>query len=377
MKTPEQIRDMEFQKSAMGGYKQSDVELFLEEVASQIEILMKQKAEAERKLQEISKNAPEAALSTASIQSVLVNAQRVAEQAIADANATAEGIVADANIKLAEADIKAREIIAEAESKAVLLGETAENEAAKIIAGAVVEAENIVAEAKESVELEQKLYDRMKIEIADFRKKAAAQCGALVELINQLPGEIPFNLERSKTVLSVDFSDPAELLRVAVDERLAKEKAEAEARAAAEAALNSAVIVTPTVEETSEPSITVAVEEAPAQEVEEFSVTDEPVVEAVAETETETVDSMQMTFDNEEPIKFTFEDDGDDDEEEDEADVTFSVAISATSETPKAKSRISFGEDDDDEDEEDDEEEFDDDDDDDDEPRLFFRRKKK
>ena len=46
MKTPEQIRDMEFQKSPMGGYKQSDVELFLEEVASQIEILMKQKAES-------------------------------------------------------------------------------------------------------------------------------------------------------------------------------------------------------------------------------------------------------------------------------------------------------------------------------------------
>ena len=33
MKTPEQIRNMEFQKSPMGGYKQSDVELFLEEMA--------------------------------------------------------------------------------------------------------------------------------------------------------------------------------------------------------------------------------------------------------------------------------------------------------------------------------------------------------
>lgn len=376
MKTPEQIRDMEFQKSAMGGYKQSDVELFLEEVASQIEILMKQKTEAERKLQEISKNAPEAALSTASIQNVLVNAQRVAEQAVADANATAEGIVADANIKLAEADIKAREIIAEAESKAVLLGETAEKEATKIIAGAVTEAENIVAEAKESVELEQKLYDRMKIEIADFRKKAAAQCSALVELINQLPGEIPFNLERSKTVLSVDFSDPAELLRVAVDERLAKERAEAEAKAAAEAALNAAVVITPTVEETAEPSITVAVEETPVEEAKESTVAEEPVVEAVSEAEK--VDSMQMTFDNEEPIKFTFEDDDDADEAEEDEDVPFATAIASSDEASKPKSRISFGEDDDEEDEEDDEEEFDDDDDDeDDEPRLFFRRKKK
>lgn len=374
MKTPEQIRDMEFQKSAMGGYKQSDVELFLEEVASQIEILMKQKAEAERKLQELSKNAPEVALSAASIQSVLVNAQKVAEQAIADANVSAEGIIAEANLKLAEADIKAREIIADAEQKAVLLGETAETEAAKIIANAVSEAQTIVVEAKESVELEQKLYDRMKIEISDFRKKAAAQCGALIELINQLPGEIPFNLERSKTVLSVDFSDPQELLKAAVDERLKKEQADAEALAAQEAELAAAVTVTPTVE-AAEPSITVAVEEAPKEEVPAAEV----VEEVPAANDTEFAASMQMTFDNEEPVKFVIEDD-DDEADVEEDDVPFAAAIAASDEPQKPKGRISFGEDDDEEDDDDeaDEEEYDDDDDDeDDEPRLFFRRKKK
>lgn len=373
MKTPEQIRDMEFQKSAMGGYKQSDVELFLEEVASQIEILMKQKAEAERKLQELSKNAPEVALSAASIQSVLVNAQKVAEQAIADANVNAEGIIAEANLKLTEADIKAREIIADAEQKAVLLGETAETEAAKIIAGAVSEAQTVIAEAKESVELEQKLYDRMKIEISDFRKKAAAQCGALIELINQLPGEIPFNLERSKTVLSVDFSDPQELLKNAVDERLKKEQAEAEALAAQEAELAAAVTVTPTVE-VAEPSITVAVEEAPKEEVPAAEV-----VEEVPAVDVEFAASMQMTFDNEEPVKFVIEDDDDEADGEEEDNVPFAAAIAASDEPQKPKGRISFGEDDDEEDDDDeaDDEEYDDDDDEDDEPRLFFRRKKK
>ena len=375
MKTPEQIRDMEFQKSAMGGYKQSDVELFLEEVASQIEILMKQKAEAERKLQELSKNAPEVALSAASIQSVLVNAQKVAEQAIADANVNAEGIIAEANLKLTEADIKAREIIADAESKAVLLGETAETEAAKIIAGAVSEAQTIIAEAKESVELEQKLYDRMKIEISDFRKKAAAQCGALIELINQLPGEIPFNLERSKTVLSVDFSDPQELLKNAVDERLKKEQAEAEALAAQEAELAAAVTVTPTVE-VAEPSITVAVEEAPKEEA---PAEDEAAENSPSAVDVEFAASMQMTFDNEEPVKFVIEDDDDEDDGEEEDNVPFAAAIAASDEPQKPKGRISFGEDDDEEDDDDeaDEEEYDDDDDEDDEPRLFFRRKKK
>ena len=361
MKTPDQIRDMEFQKSTMGGYKQSDVELFLEEVASQIEILTKQKNEAERKLQEVSKNAPEVALSTASIQSVLVNAQRVADQVTEDAKQTAEGIIADANLKLTEADVKAREIIADAEKTAVMLGETAEIEAAKIIAAAVVDAERIVAEAKESVELEQKLYDRLKIEISDFRKKAAAQCSALVELINQLPGEIPFNMERSKTVLAVDFSNPEQLLKAAVDERLKKEQEAAATAAEAEKVEEPEVAEEPEVVETWE-EVTVTV----APEVEEVPEVKEPETEEKAE---ETEDDTKVAFGADTTVEVVAEDEVEEvteekvDEEEEE-DIPFAVSASTDDQPQKPKGHISFAFDDDDDDE-------------DDEPRLFFRRKKK
>ena len=362
MKTPDQIRDMEFQKSTMGGYKQSDVELFLEEVASQIEILTKQKNEAERKLQEVSKNAPEVALSTASIQSVLVNAQRVADQVTEDAKQTAEGIIADANLKLTEADVKAREIIADAEKTAVMLGETAEIEAAKIIAAAVVDAERIVAEAKESVELEQKLYDRLKIEISDFRKKAAAQCSALVELINQLPGEIPFNMERSKTVLAVDFSNPEQLLKAAVDERLKKEQEAAAAVAEAEKVEEPEVAEEPEVVESRE-EVTVTV----APEVEEVPEVKEPETEEKAE---ETEDDTKVAFGADTTVEVVAEDEVEEvteekvDEEEEE-DIPFAVSASTDDQPQKPKGHISFAFDDDDDDDEDDE------------PRLFFRRKKK
>ena len=45
MKTPEQIRDMAFQKGPMGGYKQSDVEL--KAVNAAAEIARKKSAEPE------------------------------------------------------------------------------------------------------------------------------------------------------------------------------------------------------------------------------------------------------------------------------------------------------------------------------------------
>lgn len=344
MKTPEQIRDMEFQKAPMGGYKQSDVEMFLEEVASQIEILVRQKNDAERKLQEMSKQAPEAALTASGIQNVLIKAQHVADQVVEDAKAEAERIKAEAGLKLTEADIKAREVIAEAESKAVLLGETAENEAAKIIVKATKDAEVIIAEAKESVELEQKLYDRLKIEIADFRKKASQQCSALVELINQLPGEILFNMERSKQVLSVDFSDPEQLLKAAVEERLAKEHAAIEEQVKAEAAAEPEPVVVPESKVSAEPVIE--------------SVSIEPEAEEIPKTEpaVEFAEDVQMSFDNKASVKFEIVEDNGDEE------VPFAVAAAKEESVPQ-KAHISFSDDDDD--------------DEDDEPRLFFRRKKK
>lgn len=326
MKTPEQIRNMEFQKSHMGGYKQSDIELFLEEMASQIEILMRQKAEAERKLQEIGKRTPDATLSAAGIQNVLVSAQKVAEKISEDAKAEAEGIIAEANLKLTEAEIKSKEIIADAEKNAVLLGQTAEKEAAKIIADAVARAEEISAEAKVSVEIEQKLYDRLKIEVSDFKKKAVAQCSSVLNLINQLPDEIPFDIDRAKEVLLTDFNDPEALLKEAVDKRLADEAAEKQ----------TAEITVTSVPD----AMQISMDETPEEAAEEI-----PAVTLVAPEEPEEADQIEEEAEPEQ----------DEDDEEEEITVV----------KEKGRGHITFSIDDDD------------DDDDDDEPRLFFKKKRK
>ncbi|MBE6798974.1 MAG: DivIVA domain-containing protein [Ruminococcaceae bacterium] len=218
MKTPEQIRDMEFQSSPVGGYKKSDVDLFLEEMAAQVEVLMKQKLEADRKLQEIDKKAPEAALSSAGIQNVLVSAQRVAEQLTDDARKTAEAIIADANLKLTEAGIKAQEIISEAEKNASLLGKTAEAEATKIVAEAVKKAEELSAASKTSAEEQKKLYENLKAEVAAFKKDVVLKVESVKELLSDLPDAAPIAVADTDD-FSVKFADPAELLKSAVKEK--------------------------------------------------------------------------------------------------------------------------------------------------------------
>lgn len=369
MKTPEQIRDMEFQSSPMGGYKKSDVDLFLEEVASEIELLQKQKLEADRKLQEISKKAPEAALSSAGIQNVLISAQRVAEQLTDDAKNEADAIIADANIKLTEAGIRAQEIIDDAEKNASLLGKTAENEATKIIAEAVKMSEEIIAAAKESVELQQKLYDRLKIEVSDFKKKAVAQCASVLELINQLPDEIPFNIERAKTVLSIDFSDPEALLIKAVEENIAKEKAEEEALEAKRLADEQEAILKDREEpEDVREDDAVPVQAAPVKvEIKQAEPAEEPADEPDEEPAEEPAPAEEPVA-AEEPSPA----------EEEQADFVIGEAEPVKPkrgfvveedevEKPATKGRISFGDDDDDDDDDDDEEES----------GFFFKKKKR
>ncbi len=399
MKTPEQIRNMEFQKSPMGGYKQSDVELFLEEVASEIEILSRQKADADRKLREYSEKAPEGGLSAAGIQNILVNAQLTADSMIEAAKEEAANITAAAELDVKQAEIKAKEIIDEAEKNAVLLGETAEKEAAKIIAEAIAKAEEAVTAAKESIELEQKLYDRLMIEVSDYRKKAVAQCAAVMELINQLPAEIPFNMERAKTVLAIDFNNPEELLQNAVNEKLAAKEnernaAEAEKKAQEEAAEAARLAEEQAKAEAEEKARLEAEEKARIEAEEQAKAEAEAKAKAEAEArakaeeeaakaaqeepvEMEDISSVskkEPAEDNEEDaipvisnVKSDVREDAvanmqfifDDDIEEEEEKPVIKVEI------PKTKGRISFGIEDDEEEDEDDE------------PRLFFKRKKK
>ncbi len=376
MKTPEQIRNIEFQKSTMGGYKQSDVELFLEEVASQIEMLMRQKADADRKLQEYSEKAPEGGLSAAGIQNILVNAQRTADAMLEEAKEQAASIVANAELEIKQSEIKAKEIIEEAEKNALLLGDTAEKEAAKIIAEAVKKAEEAVLVAKESVELQQKLYDRLVIEVSDFRKKATTQCNTIMSLIEELPDEVTFNLERAKTVLAINFANPEELLKNAVDEKLAKaeeneKNAEAEKLAEEQAKAEEARLATAAAEaarKAEEEAARILEEqkkaEAEAEKAEEVAEVqiedinsssdiqsaevafDDNVVPTQAPVSEESVTNMQLSFD-EEPKKAVGTD----------------LFVGDDEPMKPKKGRISFG--------------VDDDEDDDDEPKLFFRKKKK
>lgn len=98
---PSQIREKEFAKSTMGGYKTSDVNSFFDEVADSYEQLYKENSELLKKLRLLVENIEQYRKreqeSEAAPDTSLSDARAEADKIIADARAQAQRIIADAS----------------------------------------------------------------------------------------------------------------------------------------------------------------------------------------------------------------------------------------------------------------------------------------
>lgn len=98
MFTSEEIRQITFEK-AMRGYRQEDVESFIDKIADQIDIMEKDKKDLEEKLYVLAEKIEQYKLDEESIKTSLISSHRLGESIIADAKEKAENIVREATIK--------------------------------------------------------------------------------------------------------------------------------------------------------------------------------------------------------------------------------------------------------------------------------------
>ena len=169
MLSANEIRNMEFPKSPMGGYKKADVDYFLEEVATAIDNMVKENAELIKKLQILAQNIEEYRNEEDSIKSALLNAQKTADRVLREANAEAAKVISDATsgAKFNKANMEA--------------------EAEKIIKEAYDKANDIVRNTEEKMKKQLAAYNYIKAEIAAFKTSTIAQYKAHVEAINSVP----------------------------------------------------------------------------------------------------------------------------------------------------------------------------------------------
>ncbi|MBQ4131872.1 MAG: DivIVA domain-containing protein [Clostridia bacterium] len=222
--TGDYIRSVKFDY-AMRGYKVADVEMFLSEVASDVDKLVAQnRALGERltalmKEQENNAAAPVAAApevkavdnsdNIENVQSILISAQRFCDQIINEANEKAAAILLEANTKAKEIDEKVATVLSVFEKDIAERKANADAEIEKMLTDAAVKSEGIITAAHDSVARQQLLFDKIKVEVSEFKKQLFDNHKQQLEILQKIPDTVPYDPEHAAKALEFQFqSEP-------------------------------------------------------------------------------------------------------------------------------------------------------------------------
>ena len=205
MRTPDEIRSIQFTRNTMGGYKQSEVDSFIDEIAMQIETMALKMKDLDMRNRELESKVSDGNVSGTSIQNILIAAQKVADEVERDAKLNAEKIITEATAKAAEVEAKCEQALIATHEKIENDKAEAERQTTALIAETAKKVDAMTRAAKDSVEREQLLFDKLKVEIVAFRKTLTAQFLEQAEMIKKLPDSVPFDPEHAARAVGFEF----------------------------------------------------------------------------------------------------------------------------------------------------------------------------
>ena len=205
MFTAEEIKNISFSKS-MSGYKTEEVEVFLDKAYADYQnfesIINQYKAEVARLQNEIDT----AEHSKNSIQSVLLNAQKLAEQIVADAQAQSAEMIKEAEANVAVLVEKEKEMATAFELQAAERKTNLEAQLEKMINDAKLEADSITAAANDSVQRQQVLFDKLKLEVAAFKSAVTSKYKEHLSILQEIPDAVQMDPERMASVITAKLN---------------------------------------------------------------------------------------------------------------------------------------------------------------------------
>lgn len=206
MFTAEEIKNVSFSKS-MSGYRTEEVEVFLDKVEADYQSFEKVINEYKAEVLRLQAEIDNAEHSKNSIQSVLLSAQKLAEQIVADAKAQSDEMINEAQVKVAEINAIAEERVARFELEATERKSNLENELQKMIKDAKREADSITAAAKDSVERQQVLFDKLKLEVAAFKAAVTSKYKEHLGILQEIPDAVQMDPERMAKVITAKLNE--------------------------------------------------------------------------------------------------------------------------------------------------------------------------
>ena len=201
MFTAADIKNVTFSKS-MGGFKPEEVDVFLDKVEAdylQFERIIK---EYQAKIGELEGRIESFENSQNSIQNVLLSAQKLADQIVDEAKEKSEEIIRNAESNITLITAQEKEISTAFEIKANERKETLEKELEKMIADAKLKADSITAAAQDSVERQQVLFDKLRLEIAAFKSAVTSKYKEHLSILQEIPETVPMDPKKMAEVIT-------------------------------------------------------------------------------------------------------------------------------------------------------------------------------
>lgn len=198
---------------AMRGYKKDDVDALLDAICEDYEQFESTVAAFQNKIASLEKELSEKDTSMNSINTVLISAQKLADQIIADAKATADETVEKANAEAENIKLRTKKALEEIDSVLTEQKNKAQEEVDRMLADAARKSEGMILAAKDSVTREQLLFDKLKSEVAEFKNKIKDTYKQHLESLSKLPDEVVLNPELASSKIEDIINNEPDLLR--------------------------------------------------------------------------------------------------------------------------------------------------------------------
>lgn len=198
------IRNVRFSKQ-MNGYKQEDVDIFLDSVEEDYKQFDAKLSELNAQVLSLKKENDDLKISQSGLQNVLVSAQKLADQIVADAKKTAEEIIVEAKVRAGEITSSVEEKAAADKLVAEQNKQRAAAEYAEIMKKTAEKSQEMISAAHDSVARQQLLFDKLKLDIVNFKSQVMAIYKEHIDSLSKLPDEVPFDSTRAAEAAAFAF----------------------------------------------------------------------------------------------------------------------------------------------------------------------------
>ncbi len=295
------IRKAAFSNAKIG-YNKEEVDALLDKIESDYEQYDNLLTAQQTRIAALEKELEDKDISMNSINTVLISAQKLAENIVSEAQAKADETVANANAEAESIKLRTKKALEEIDAVLTEQKKNAQVQVDIMLEEAARKSEGMILAAKDSVTREQLLFDKLKSEVAEFKKQIKDAYKTHLDSLSKLPDEVSLSPELAASAIDEIINNEPDLLKFIEKTPVVVETVEQP--------IEEPVVEEPTEEEP-------AAQEATTTE-DEFATT---IFEPLTDEELESVPAVQPV---DTPaatgfvINHTIDDDEDDDEVEDD-----------------------------------------------------------